>query len=345
MRYNVITSNIFVSLISFIFIFFAIFGITSAKSDSSQIIPIPPLTYDSEKVNEAFKSFISQFRWELPGTIKEFLIALGFPEELTQTWITFILYIVVPLILFTIIVHDLLFASLEKTLLQTFSNYPRMGWILSFFIVLSLVPLKVVGPFILWIYLNAAAFAVYGVAIVIVLIVITKIMGAISKNIGTTTRGRIGRLLFLISIAVLFFFPNWYGVWLSIGIYVVLLIGTSILMGFFGYFSRKKAEKEELKKMKQIKDIKKHNIEMARNMLRRFFLGSLEDIKTAVRSGFHYDIYQLLKDTQYEDDAQKMYELFKSAVVTASDEDYRNGAEAASRLLERIEKDIGQPAY
>ena len=314
-------------------------SVLAEKSDTTSIAksPGPNLA----ELPEWLKIFFGKLQFHpsmnVPEGIQAVLVALGFPPELTTTWINFILYILFPLILFTIIVHDILFTGIE-TLLPTFSQYPRMGWILAFFMVLALVPLKIVGPLLLWIYLNAASFALYGAAMVFVLMVITKIMGGISRWIGSTAQGKLGRFLFLIAILVVFFFPDWYGVWLSIGIYVVLLIGTALIMGIFGYFSPKKAAKKEEKEIKEEVKSTKTNLEQAKNLLRDHFVGKVgPDIMSAVSSGVHWRIHDLLKGTPFESEALNMAQTFDRAVREGWSAGYSTGAQLARELLQKLE--------
>jgi hypothetical protein len=282
------------------------FFIATAERENSQTATLPSGPNLGE-LPEWLKFFFGQLQFNpsmnVPEGIQAVLVALGFPPELTTTWINFILYILFPLILFTIIVHDILFTGIE-TLLPTFSQYPRMGWILAFFMVLALVPLKIVGPLLLWIYLNAASFALYGAAMVLVLMVITKIMGGISRWIGSTAQGKLGRFLFLIAILVVFFFPGWYGVWLSIGIYIVLLIGTALVMGILGYFSPKTAAKKEEKEIKEEVKTTEAILNEAKRLLRENFVGkSPKEVIVPISAGVHRTIFNLLSSTPYSNEA------------------------------------------
>jgi hypothetical protein len=311
------------------------FFIATAEGENSQTATLPSGPNLGE-LPEWLKIFFGQLQFNpsmnVPEGIQAVLVALGFPPELTTTWINFILYILFPLILFTIIVHDILFTGIE-TLLPTFSQYPRMGWILAFFMVLALVPLKIVGPLLLWIYLNAASFALYGAAMVLVLMVITKIMGGISRWIGSTAQGKLGRFLFLIAILVVFIFPGLYGVWLSIGIYIVLLIGTALLMGILGYFSPKAAAKKEEKEIKEEVKSVQANLEEAKELLKNFVEGN---VISAASANIHWQIHQRLKGTPFEGLALTMAQTFDRAVSTGSNLEYVEGARLARELLQKL---------
>jgi hypothetical protein len=314
--------------------------IAIAEEENSQTVTLPSGPNLGE-LPEGLKNFFGQLQFHpsmnVPEGIQAVLVALGFPPELTTTWVNFILYILFPLILFTIIVHDILFTGIE-TLLPTFSQYPRMGWILAFFMVLALVPLKIVGPLLLWIYLNAASFALYGAAMVLILMVITKIMSGISHQIGSTARGKWGRFLFLIAILGVFFFPSWYGFWLSIGIYIVLLIGTALLMGIFGYFSPEAVAKKEEKEIKEEVKSVQANLEEAKKLLKEFFVGKTRpDIVGAVVERVHWKIHELLKGTPFEGDALVMAQTFDRAVVMKWDAGYDEGVRLAKNLLDKLE--------
>jgi hypothetical protein len=314
------------------------------SATSTTTLTTTPVTISSGKnlaeLPEWLKIFFGQLQFHpsmnVPEGIQAVLVALGFPPELTTTWINFILYILFPLILFTIIVHDILFTGIE-TLLPTFSQYPRMGWILAFFMVLALVPLKIVGPLLLWIYLNAASFALYGAAMVLVLMVITKIMSGISHWIGSTTKGKLGRFLFLIAILVVFFFPGWYGVWLSIGIYIVLLIGTALVMGILGRFSPKVAAKKEVKEIKEEVKTTKTNIEEAKRLLKDFFVGKTSnEIVPALSQKIHWKIHDLLRGTPFEGDALSMAQTFDRAVSQSWSMGYNEGLSLARELFQKL---------
>jgi hypothetical protein len=316
------------------------FFIATAERENSQTATLPSGPNLGE-LPEWLKIFFGQLQFNpsmnVPEGIQAVLVALGFPPELTTTWINFILYILFPLILFTIIVHDILFTGIE-TLLPTFSQYPRMGWILAFFMVLALVPLKIVGPLLLWIYLNAASFALYGAAMVLVLMVITKIMGGISRWIGSTAQGKLGRFLFLIAILVVFIFPGLYGVWLSIGIYIVLLIGTALLMGILGYFSPKAAAKKEEKEIKEEVKNTQANIEEAKKLLKDFFIGKTSnEIVPALSQKIHWTIHNRLIGTPFERDALSMAQTFDRAVSQGWLMGYSEGLRLAGELLKKLE--------
>jgi len=247
------------NIIVFVLIFVAFIIIPSVLSQT------PPYLTQQQNINfdlnKAVSDFVNSIVLPPPPAFQQLFISLGFPEEVAGSWLTIIFYGAAPVLIFGWILGNLIGETLGE-FSNSMKDRPWVHFAIGILTMISLMVLGIVGPFILWLYLNASAMALYMVVFIFIAKMISKFTGLSTKYLGKKRENWLQSIIILLIFGATYLF-GWafsiYGWILSLGTYF-------ITMFFIGYIMKhtKGSTKSTAKRIvKQVKVIRKFIISPA----------------------------------------------------------------------------------